>query len=221
LSGVKKIVVLRATALGDFILAIPALHALHNAYPLAEIIYLGRRWHARIFTRSAAGDHARAQRSTPQGKDIDRGLVVDADVYDEFIHQMRAEQFDLAVQLHGGGLRSNPLIHAFNARFTVGTRAPGALALHRWIPYVFYQHESIRCLEVVALAGAYTHTNHLSPMLPVFDSDLAAAQPVFQKINNPYAVIHAGSTDPAACGRPIILLLLQITACSRWDWMLY
>jgi ADP-heptose:LPS heptosyltransferase len=196
LSGVVKIVVLRATALGDFILAVPALHALHIAYPLAEIVYLGRRWHAEYLPGRLPGIRRVLNVPSPQGEDIARGMIIDAAFHDEFIHQMRVEQFDLAVQLHGGGLRSNPFMHAFDARFSVGTRAPGALALTRWIPYVFYQHESIRCLEIVSLAGAYTHTNNLSPMLPVFDSDLAAAQPAFQKLNNPYAVIHAGSTDP-------------------------
>jgi ADP-heptose:LPS heptosyltransferase len=42
---VKKIAVLRANALGDLIFVLPALQALRDHYPLAEIVYLGKRWH--------------------------------------------------------------------------------------------------------------------------------------------------------------------------------
>ena len=43
---VQKIAVVRANALGDFIFALPALEALRGAYPQAEIVFLGRGWHA-------------------------------------------------------------------------------------------------------------------------------------------------------------------------------
>jgi len=42
---VKKIAILRANALGDLIFVLPALQALRDHYPLAEIVYLGKRWH--------------------------------------------------------------------------------------------------------------------------------------------------------------------------------
>src|SRR5436309_7008981 len=44
--GVRKIAVLRANALGDFIFALPALEALRAAYPQAEIVLLAKGWHA-------------------------------------------------------------------------------------------------------------------------------------------------------------------------------
>jgi hypothetical protein len=40
LAGVQRIAVLRANALGDFIVALPALEALRAAYPSAEITLL-------------------------------------------------------------------------------------------------------------------------------------------------------------------------------------
>lgn len=46
LPGVAKIAVLPARALGDSVVAEPALYALHAAYPHAEIVSLGLDWHA-------------------------------------------------------------------------------------------------------------------------------------------------------------------------------
>src|SRR3954447_5976204 len=43
---VRRIAVLRATALGDLIFALPALDSVRAAYPDAEIVLLGRAWHA-------------------------------------------------------------------------------------------------------------------------------------------------------------------------------
>jgi ADP-heptose:LPS heptosyltransferase len=45
LENIHKIAVLRANALGDFIFVLPALQALRQAYPQAEIVYLGLEWH--------------------------------------------------------------------------------------------------------------------------------------------------------------------------------
>jgi ADP-heptose:LPS heptosyltransferase len=197
LPGVKKIAVFRATALGDFIMAVPALRALHETYPDAEIVYLGRSWHQMYLPGRLPGIGRVLEIPPPQGEDIARGEVIDARFYDDFVLQMQAEQFDLAVQLHGGGMKSNPFIYDFHARFTIGTRAPGAFPLQRWIPYVYAQHETIRCLEVVSLAGAFSSLTNLLPELPVFATDLNKAQTIFDRLRSrSYVVIHAGATDP-------------------------
>ena len=67
---------------------------------------------------------------------------------------MEHEEFDLAVQLHGGGRFSNPFLLRLGARHTVGSRTEDAAPLERTIPYTYYQHEPLRGLEVVGLAGA-------------------------------------------------------------------
>ena len=43
--GVRKLAVLRANALGDLIVTLPALEALRAAYPTAEVVLLGSGWH--------------------------------------------------------------------------------------------------------------------------------------------------------------------------------
>src|SRR5438094_146977 len=43
--NVKKIAVLQAKAFGDFIVTLPALRAVKETYPEAELVYLGKPWH--------------------------------------------------------------------------------------------------------------------------------------------------------------------------------
>ena len=52
IKNVKKIAVLRCGALGDFIVTLPALKAMHNAYPEAEIILLGKPWHKKFLIKN-------------------------------------------------------------------------------------------------------------------------------------------------------------------------
>jgi ADP-heptose:LPS heptosyltransferase len=40
--------VLRCNALGDYLMATPALAALHTRFPDAELTLLGARWHERL-----------------------------------------------------------------------------------------------------------------------------------------------------------------------------
>src|SRR5829696_3075150 len=46
--AVRRIAVLRANSIGDFVLALPALAALRAAYPAARITYLGEPWHPQL-----------------------------------------------------------------------------------------------------------------------------------------------------------------------------
>ncbi|MBW8901627.1 MAG: glycosyltransferase family 9 protein, partial [Massilia sp.] len=54
LDDVRKIVVLRPSAVGDFVFALPALQALKQAWPQAELVLAGKAWQ-RTFLRGRAG----------------------------------------------------------------------------------------------------------------------------------------------------------------------
>ncbi|HEU4622276.1 MAG TPA: hypothetical protein VFS42_08620, partial [Burkholderiaceae bacterium] len=51
LTHVRSIAVLRANAVGDFLVTLPALGALRATYPQARITLLGQAWHARFLVR--------------------------------------------------------------------------------------------------------------------------------------------------------------------------
>ncbi len=201
IARVKKIAVLRALVLGDLIFSLPALDALHGTYPNAEILYLGRPWHAGFLPGRVAGIARVIPFNDSSGElNGDLGYLIDPSEEDTFFKKLRAEQVDLAVQLQGGGSASNTFIQWLEARVSVGAREPKAPALDRWIPYAFQQNEIMRCLEIAGLAGAVTHNLH--PQLAVLPSDQEAAQPFLDQIEGPFVVIHPGARDIRRCWPP-------------------
>jgi ADP-heptose:LPS heptosyltransferase len=200
---VRKIAVFRATALGDLIFALPALQALRDAYPQAELVYLGREWHAAFLPGRLPGPHRVIAVPPPRtAEQIQMGVVVDPEAEQEFLARMQAEAFDLAIQIHGAGEYSNPFLLSLAPRYTVGLKSPRAVPLDRWIPYVYYQNEVVRALEVVGLAGAGLASSQLLPRLHLLDSDRAEAAPIIESTRRPFAVIHPGSTDPRRTWSP-------------------
>src|SRR3978361_102591 len=103
---IKKIAVLRANALGDYIFVLPALQALRETFPNAEIVLLGRAWH-KEYLEGRPGPVDRVIVVPPYPGISEReGFIPDPQVLDLFFGQMKHEQFDLAFQLHGGGRNS-------------------------------------------------------------------------------------------------------------------
>lgn len=190
--GVERIAVLRANALGDFIFVLPALDALRATYPEAELVLLGAPWHAELW-RGRPGPVDRVL-VVPPGRGIREptpGEVLRDPA--DFLASARRERFDLALQLHGGGANSNPLMAALGARVTAGLRAEDAPPLDRWLRYVYYQPEVMRYLEAVALVGATPTT--VVPTLAVTAADRAEAYQVLGEPTRPRVTLHPGATD--------------------------
>ncbi|GAA2750683.1 ADP-heptose:LPS heptosyltransferase [Amnibacterium kyonggiense] len=198
LPDVRRIAVLRANGLGDYVVGEPALAALRAAYPDAEITLLGAAHTAALL----------ADRPAP----VDRVVVVppvhgvrvgsdapdatEAEI-DAWAADRRAESYDLAVQLHGGGGNSNRLLLRLGAATTVGAATPDAPKPDRWVPYTSFQHDTLRWLEVVGAAGA--PPVRLEPELAVTDADLTASLAVVPATDEPLVVVHPGATDPRRC----------------------
>ena len=191
---VKKIAIVRANALGDFIFVLPAIRALKETFPGVEIVYLGKAWHREFLEKRPSL--------------IDRVIVVppypgvgaaydyqrDEAQLDQFFAEMQAEEFDLAFQFHGGGGNSNPFTKRLGAKKSIGLQAAGAPLLDINVPYIMYFAEPLRYLEVVSKAGA--KTAWFEPEFESIPSDLdeiAALIPDYQQ--KKLIVIHPGATD--------------------------
>jgi ADP-heptose:LPS heptosyltransferase len=190
---VHKLAVLRANAIGDYLVSLPAIEALRAAYPAAELVLLGADWHAGFL----AGRPGPVDRCVPVPPTVgvrdDRPPSPPAAV-DRFFARMRAEGFDLAIQLHGGGRHSNPFVRQLGARVTAGSRTPDAPALDRSVPYTSHRHEIHRFLEVAALVGAAPVT--LEPRLEVTADDRAEVAAALDADDRPLVVLHPGVKDP-------------------------
>ncbi len=190
-SSIERIAVLRGGGLGDLMFALPALDALAAAYPDATITLLGNASHRAVLAdRPGPVDevvllpHAQGVRPGPE----------DPAALESFFAEMRRRRFDLAVQVHGGGRHSNPFLLRLGARHTVGTRTEDAESLERSLTYRYYQHEMLRALEVVGLAGA--PAQRLDPRLEVTVEERRAALALRDESARALLTIHPGATDP-------------------------
>ncbi len=190
LPGIHKIAVLRANALGDYLFAVPALTALRETYPQVEIVLLGLQWHKDVL-EGRPGPVDRVVVVPPYPGVRDKGEM-NADEQEQFFAAMQDERFDLAVQIHGGGRNSNPFLHRLGARVNIGLCTPDAPRLDLWVPYVYYQSEIMRYLEVVALVGA--KTGEIEPRFVLTERDIAEAQAAFPE-HRQLVVLHPGATD--------------------------
>lgn len=195
-SGVSRIAVLRGGGLGDLMFALPAVAALKAAYPGASVTLLGTPVHAELLSQTVGPVDETV--ILPFAEGVRPGPEDEGEV-ERFFAEMRARNFDLAVQLHGGGRYSNPFLLRLGARHTVGTRTPDATPLERTVPYLYYQHEPLRALEVAGFAGAPPRELEARlGALPEFRQQLAqdlvleSDDPVNERV----LVIHPGATDP-------------------------
>jgi len=181
----RKIAVLRANAVGDYLFCVPALESIKAAYPHAELVLLGDEWHERELSgRPGPVDRVIAVPPLPGLREPH-----------PFLDRMRAESFDIVLQMHGGGRHSNPVVKALGACLTAGLRTPDAVGLDRELPYIFFQPEIFRYLEVAELIGAAPVTYR--PRFAVTPDDLRLAEEVagarYERLR---VALHPGATDP-------------------------
>jgi ADP-heptose:LPS heptosyltransferase len=207
LEEVRKIAVLRPNAVGDFVFALPALHALKHSYPEAEIVLLGKPWHAAFLGGRPGPVDRVAVMPDIAGVGAPVDAACDGQEIARFIDAMREERFGIALQMFGAGHYSNPFLARLGARLSAGARADGAPALDRWVPYCEPNNRRLALLEIAALAGAWPGPPQLPPQLlpslpelAVTDADrLEAILAVPPVADERLAVLQPGSTDPRRC----------------------
>lgn len=200
-TGISRIAVLRGGGLGDLMFALPAVAALKAAYPQASLTLLGTPIHAELLSETEGPVDETVilpfSEGVRPGAEDERELA-------EFFAAMQATHFDLAVQLHGGGRYSNPFLLRLGARHTVGTRTADAARLERTVPYLYYQHEPLRALEVAGFAGAPPlELEARLRALPEFSQQIAPRLHKPSQVPGAQVpgakgtvVIHPGATDP-------------------------
>jgi ADP-heptose:LPS heptosyltransferase len=187
--GVRRIAVLRGSGLGDLVQSLPAADALAAAYPDAELTLLGMPSHVALLADRPSPYRVLVELPVRPGV---RDGPEDPACASAFAQRMREQRFDLAVQLHGGGRNSNPFLLDLGARHTVGSRTDDAPELERTRPFLHLQHEVLRGLEVVALAGAVPVG--LEPRLRLRRAEQEQREAA--RSGPATVVVHPGATDP-------------------------
>src|SRR5262245_4021057 len=198
LGRVERIVVFRALVLGDMLCSVPALRALRQGFPNAEITLVGLPWARTLVGRLPYVDRFIEFPGYP-------GLPetpFDARALPDFLAQVQAQRFDLALQMHGGGDVTNPLVAAFGAQATAGFRAPSAWAPEAdaefYAPWPEHGHEIERLLGLTDWLGLQRQGTHLE--FPVTGPDhhaLSQLWPQAFDLNRPYVCMHAGAQLPS------------------------
>jgi ADP-heptose:LPS heptosyltransferase len=191
--------VLRALpGVGDLLCAVPALRALRAAAPQAHVTLLGLRgsgWFVRRFAylvddllpvEGVAG--------LPE-------VRCDAAAALRFFQRAQCRRFDLAVQAHGSGRVTNPLLTLLGASHQVGAHVPDG-----WVPpgtsieYPSGEHEIVRLLRVVAAAGCPPQGVAID--LPVTPTEERAADALLEGAGlrpREFVCLHPGGSTAERC----------------------
>jgi ADP-heptose:LPS heptosyltransferase len=194
LPDVQRLVVLRALMLGDTLCAVPALRALRQAWPRAHIALVGLPASRELVSRLDCVDEWIAFPGWP-------GLPeqpVQTTQLPVFLAAMQARRWDLAVQLHGAGALTNPLLALFGAQHNAGFHAPGAVVPPgdeaRFLAWPTRGKETERLLALCRHLGLPAQDAALS--FPLHDGDRRALRSLWPA-PGPYACVHAGAQLPS------------------------
>jgi ADP-heptose:LPS heptosyltransferase len=194
--AIRRIIVLRANGLGDFLFATPALRAVAKSFRRAEITYVCQPW-LRSFLLGRYPYLHRILSVPPypglrdDGADPGEGEHQRSD----FFRRRQAEHFDLAIQMHGGGAQSNPFVRQLGARLTVGLTGKGVTPLDINVTYQFYQNEILRYLELVKAIGVAV--DGLEMDAPELADDGERLRQVWPDLPaGELVVVHVGASDP-------------------------
>jgi ADP-heptose:LPS heptosyltransferase len=182
---------LRASRIGDFVCATPAFRALRKAMPSAEITLMGMPFVEELVARSPHLDRFVPFPGFPGMAE----QFFDARRTVQFLQQMQVERFDLAIQMHGSGVYSNPFTLMLGARVTVGFvregDSPGCLDAA--LPMPINMHEVQRVLALTTFLGASPQGEETE--FPLWAEDIAAAQALLASVQPPLIGLHPAARE--------------------------
>ena len=191
----RRVAIVRASRIGDLLCATPTFRALRRALPDAEITLIGLPFARDLVARSRHLDRFAPFPGFP-------GIAeqwFDARAATAFLNRMQARRFDLALQLHGSGLHSNPFALLLGARATAGfIRAGGDPGrLDAAFPRPAGLHERRRGLAFAVFLGAPVDGEAME--FPLLAADRAEADRLLAGLSPPLIGLHPFAREDAKC----------------------
>ncbi len=187
----RKVVVLRASRIGDFINATPAFRALRKALPNARIDVITLPMLKDLVERCHSIDYYVPFPGYPGLAD----QLFDPREALAFFEEMQAEQYDLAIQMQGSGVYANPFTLMLGARYTAGyvrpDDPPGRLDAALPIPLEGFEVD--RVLAMTTFLGAPPAGRQ--PELTLKPGDTRSAQRLLDAAPAPWIGIHPAARD--------------------------
>jgi ADP-heptose:LPS heptosyltransferase len=188
---IKKIAVFRALQLGDMLCAIPALRALHHAYPNALITLLGLPWAQSLTERFPhyvhSFRHFPGYPGLPEQK-------IDPAAFTKFLHQVQQYHFDLVLQMQGNGSIVNPMVELFGGKYTAGFYLKDDYRPHEnlFLEYPAGIHEIERHLRLMQYLGIEPCGTELE--FPLYKKDYEEYEQMALPVQpQKYVCVHPGS----------------------------
>ena len=191
----RHIVVVRSLAgLGDFLCIVPALRSLRAALPYAKITLMGlpkmqplvERFHQYVDILLVFPGYP----GLPE-----QALQLQA--FPTFLTTVHRECFDLALQMQGSGILTNPLTVLLGARRNAGFFLPGQYCPepNNFLPYLPEESEIRRYIRLMEFLGLPSQSEELE--FPLSEADykaMAAIEAVHSLETGRYICIHPGAS---------------------------
>jgi ADP-heptose:LPS heptosyltransferase len=195
-TALRRVAVLRALpGLGDFLCAVPALRSLRAAHPEAKVTLIGLPVSASVVGRF--GHYVDELLAFPGFPGVPE-VPLDPARTVAFLAEAQRRRFDLAIQMHGSGVATNPFVELLAARRTAGLFLPGRPAPdpELFLPYPGDAPEPLRHLELMAFLGFPADDAALE--FPLRQDDEAAWHELAARhrlSDRPYVCVHAGAAE--------------------------
>jgi ADP-heptose:LPS heptosyltransferase len=185
-----KIGIIRKGSLGEFFLAYPSLAAIRKTYPEAELVYFGDEWHQK-FLSDRPEIVSRVERLPLYAPYAKNGKSKETK---DFVARLKKEKFDFIVQMNDDGYDTNLLISDIGPATSAGFAAVDAQPLDITIPYVPFQNETVRNLELIEAIGISDFS--MRPLFPTKRKDHAEYSDIYKSDGRDYVILHPGANDP-------------------------
>lgn len=188
----EQIAVFRALQLGDLLCAVPALRSLRHGKPGARITLVGLPWARDFVERMPYVDdfiEFPGWHGMPERKPDLAGMS-------PFLDRVHERHFDLAIQLHGSGTLTNPLLSLFGARRMAGFYLAGRVSPdpETFIPWPEDRPEIRRLLALTEHLGLPDCGEALElPILPREKEEWEALHASLTLGSRGYVCIHPGA----------------------------